>query len=197
MLQAQQHTSLESKVNTLKQMSLPKEQWVLVNGTDRYYVSNMGRLATLSWKSKSILNGQVKVFTPALDANGYYRTMILLDGKFKTIKMHRLVADHWVVNQFNKPQVNHNNHDRTDNRAENLEWVTHRENIDHMMTHGRQAMNNGTKNGMSKLNEDIVRQIRSDYKPHIVMAKDLAKKYEVSLTTIKSILRRKTWASVK
>ena len=52
-------------------------------------------------------------------------------GKFKKQYVHRLVAQYWLDNPENKREVNHKNLDRTDNRAENLEWLTSSENQKH------------------------------------------------------------------
>ena len=186
-------TNTYSQQDMLAQLALPNEQWNPVNGTNsRYLISNLGRLVSTDHRG----SGKVQLMNPALDANGYLRTVIIKNGRYITVKMHRLVAEAFVQNFMNKPQVNHINHVRTDNRAENLEWVTHRENIDHMMKHGRQTFNNGEKNGMAKLTEEQVKEARSLYKPYVVMAKDLAKKYGVSTAQMKEVLQRKVWKHV-
>ena len=75
--------------------ALPNELWRYVaNTNNRYLVSNMGRLITTSFR-----NGKnAAVMKPAKDAKGYYRTMILLNGKLSTIKLHRIVAQTWIEN---------------------------------------------------------------------------------------------------
>lgn len=65
------------------------------------------------------------------DRNGYLRVNLWINGKAKQMGIHRLVAIFYIDNPDNKPQVNHINGIKHDNKVENLEWVTNKENIEH------------------------------------------------------------------
>lgn len=155
----------------------------------------MGRLRTLNWKC----TGETKVMKPAHDANGYLRTMIKRGGKYATIKMHRLVAQSWIPNPDDLPEVNHLNNKRDDNRIENLEWVTREQNKVHMMRQGRQTMNKGSKNGMSKrtgLTEEKVAQIRREYNPHIMKRNEWAAYFGIGIAAFADIVYGRSWKHV-
>ena len=86
----------------------------------KYQVSTKGRV-------RSLLRGKERVLTPWLTTG--YPTVSL--GRRNKQLVHRLVAEAFIPNPERRPQVNHKNGDRTDNRVNNLEWVSSRENILH------------------------------------------------------------------
>jgi len=172
-------------------ISLPGERWLPAKGySSNYYVSNMGRILTTNHYGGYAM----AVMKPALDGSGYYRTV--LDGK--TIKVHRVVGQTWLQNPYNKPQINHIDNDRKNNRIENLEWVTKAENLAHMMKQGRQSRNYGEKCGTHILTEKQALEIL-DYQRanrhinNLAMSKILAEKYPLSSESIRHILKGRTW----
>lgn len=72
-----------------------------------------------------------KFLTPKKNWDGYYRIQIWENNKCKMIGWHRVIAEAFIPNPDNKPYVNHKNGIKTDNRVENLEWVTQKENVNH------------------------------------------------------------------
>ena len=93
---------------------------------DYYYITDIGTV----YSRAPHYNGRIKKLTPH-KVRGY-DYISLYDGQKVFIKqVHRLVAEVFIPNPENKPQVNHKNGNRADNRVENLEWVTPKENVNH------------------------------------------------------------------
>lgn len=89
-----------------------------------YFVSDVGDIYSLFGSA---------LFKLKLDLsnNGYLRATLYKDHKRNKKSIHRLVAEAFIPNPENKPQINHKNGDKKDNRVENLEWVTQSENMLH------------------------------------------------------------------
>lgn len=71
------------------------------------------------------------VMTPTDNGNGYLIVSLKKLGRRKSCYVHRLVAEHFVENKFDKKYVNHIDGNKKNNNASNLEWVTQRENVLH------------------------------------------------------------------
>jgi hypothetical protein len=185
--------SVVKKRGGYQHLSLQNEVWKPVSGTDlRYYVSNLGRILTTNYKN----SGKASLMKPALDGSGYYRTMIKINGKYQTVKIHRVIAQEFIPNPLNKPCINHINAKRADNKIENLEWATFQENANHCASLGRQSVNWGEKCGTHKLKKWQVLSIRKEIKSFSMLKeayKTLSKKYFVSEVTIEDIHYKRTW----
>ncbi len=75
------------------------------------------------------LTGKWRKRKPRLYPDGYRRIVMCSERGQKTLYVHRLIAQAWVSNPDNKPDVNHIDHVPANNHASNLEWVTHAENL--------------------------------------------------------------------
>ncbi len=93
------------------------EEWKCICGFERYEVSNMGNVR----RGNNLLK-------PGLDTYGYRQINLYNDGKRSTKKVYRLVLECFSPNVDNKPQIDHINRIRTDDRLENLRWVSASEN---------------------------------------------------------------------
>lgn len=174
------------------------ENWKKIPKYPLYEASNLGNIKTFNWKNQ----GKEKIMKPALDGSGYLRTMLMNEnGKFDTIKVHRIIAQTFIENPLNKPQVNHLNCVKTDNRVINLEWATASENQIHAYKEQRRN-NRGENNPATSLKDKDVLDIRSKYtygrkggKPinGQVTKGMLAKEYGVGVHVIKEIVTNNTW----
>lgn len=106
------------------------EKWRKYKG--KYSVSNIGNIR--NDETNIILKPKVKTN----DKRQQPRCQINLSfqGKQKTFLIHRLVAEVWIPNPHNKPQINHKDGNTLNNKVDNLEWCTQSENIIHAYKHG-------------------------------------------------------------
>lgn len=109
------------------------EIWKPVPGYEGYYeVSNAGRVRS-TYRYKRTLK-------PMISNTGYERVDLFKNGSRKQFSVHRLVAMAFIANPESKPFVNHKDETRTNNNADNLEWVTHVENCNYGTAIARRTM---------------------------------------------------------
>ena len=114
-----------------------KEVWKDIY--EEYQISNLGRIKSLKW-------GKERILTPRKNFKGYMQIHIRVNGKDKVIKVHRLVAEAFIPNPDNKPQVNHIDGNKENNTSLNLEWCTNSENQLHAYKNGLQKYKNILRN---------------------------------------------------
>lgn len=108
----------------------------IISEYPNYAVSSKGYVKNI--KTGRILKG-------SKDKDGYLYISLYNSGKKKKYLIHRLVAEAFIDNPENKPQVNHINEIKSDNKYDNLEWVTSQENVDH--SNSKKVRGTNIKNG--------------------------------------------------
>ena len=104
------------------------EDWKDIAGYEGIYqVSNKGRVRSVCLRHSS----KPRVMKQRFAGRNYLYVGLSLNGVQKKYSVHRLVAKAFIPNPYNKPEINHINGDKTNNSANNLEWVTSRENKAH------------------------------------------------------------------
>jgi hypothetical protein len=184
--------SIKLFLESIKVNNLEYEVWKSIPNFDkRYFVSNFGRIKSTKYKG----GNTERLIKPAL-SKGYLKSVFINEnGKYQSINVHRLICLAFnPIKNYKIFEVNHKNGIKTDNNIENLEWCTRQENIKHSIDNKLQTPFKGEEIGNSKLKEFEVKEIR------IIASlnkrygrRKLAKYYNVSEDTIKSIVNNKTW----
>jgi len=161
------------------------EQWKVVEGFEKYVVSNEGRVMSV-WKRK------MKLLKPFLTVHGYH-SVTFYDGVTNSQqKLHRVVAEAFIPNPDNKPTVNHKDGKPLNNVVTNLEWATMAEQNTHkqdiLMKHNR-----ADKSGRRKLTWGEVTEIRQKYSVGGSTMEELAGEFSVTPGNIHRIVHNKGW----
>jgi len=150
-----------------------EEVWKEIEGTNgKHWFSNYGR-------AKSIRNGRERFFDLGR-SNIYQQITVHIEGKRKNLSVHRLVAEAFIPNPDNKPQVNHIDGTRWNNHYTNLEWVTIKENIQH-------ALRTGLWDELIGSKSKLVRCVNTD--EVFASTKEAAAAYKINHRNIATVCR--------
>ncbi len=164
-----------------------REIWKNVNGYEGLYqVSNLGNVKSLG----NNFSRKERLLKLSTQSKGYLTVVLQKNAIRKMVLVHRLVAEHFIGNTESKPQINHINGDKTYNSIENLEWVSHRENLDHAIKNNLTLK--GEENRNSKLKNVDVIEIHSLLQKGTT-TKELSESYNVSYSTIDGIRTNRYW----
>lgn len=177
---------------------LPGEIWVSAPGHEAHYrVSNLGRIKSLE-RHKAMKNGVTRIFRGKLLTSRYAKNngvyiMVELDGRMQSL--HRLIAAAFLGPAAPGMQINHINGDKTDNRVDNLEYVTPAENSRHAYATGLAKGPIGRQPVNTVLTAEDVRYIRSmkGKKTQVALAEELG----CSKSTVGHAMTGRNWASLR
>ena len=96
-----------------------EEEYKIIKGFENYEVSNLGNVRN---------NKTGRILKPGIDGRGYYKVNLCSDGKQYTKRIHKLVAEAFILNPYNKNCVDHIDNDRLNNNVSNLRYATFQEN---------------------------------------------------------------------
>jgi hypothetical protein len=95
------------------------EEYKIIKDFENYSVSNFGNVRN---------NKTGRILKPGINGNGYYNAMLYIDGKYFNKCIHKLVAESFIDNPYNKHCIDHINNNKLDNNVRNLRYVTNQEN---------------------------------------------------------------------
>lgn len=166
------------------------EIWKLVKGYDHQYeVSNFGNVRNHKFD---------RILTLITHHTGYIKVNLYKNNKSKQFSVNVLVAKAFIPNPENKPQTNHIDGDKANNKVTNLEWCTASENALHACRTGlwEPPRCQGEQQGNSILTDNKVLQIRSIHSQGWASNREIADAYGVAPNTISQIVNRKRWLHI-
>jgi len=168
---------------------MKKEIWKEIPGYDgRYEVSNYGRVRSHYGKTK-FLRGKI-------DTDGHVQQRLFNKSGSKYLSVHRLVLDAFVGECPEGMECCHNDGKPAHNHLSNLRWDTHQNNMKDSIKHGTSRAPKGENNGNAILREEDVRWIKKNYKKGVVGLREIAGKFDVSMSCVNRVIIGKTWVGV-
>ncbi len=161
--------------------------WIEIKNFPNYFVNELGQVKSGPKKTRK----GFRLLKPMKESTNYTTVDLCKDGKIVRKLIHRIVAEAFLPNLENKPQVNHINGIKDDNRLENLEWVTRSENQLHSIRTGLRHTR-GENNSQCKLKSEDVLKILNDTRVYSVIGNE----FKVSISTVADIKRGYSWTHI-
>lgn len=175
-------------------MASQVEFWMPVQGFPAYDVSNLGRVRSYWIKRhrKGVIGDTPKIMRPQISVK-HAGIALSKNGEVTRQYVHRLVANAFIPNPLNLPEVNHITGYPADNRQDGLEWTTHKQNHEHAAAVGLHAR--GSERVGAKLTEAIVVEIRQMLHRGEKQA-DIAARFRVGQATVSGVKSGRCWSHV-
>jgi hypothetical protein len=178
-------------------MTFPEENnlevWKTIPGFEDYSASTWGRVRRYT---PSLGTYPGKILKPKVNNYGYLSVVLSSKGKNKTCSISRLVAQTFIPNPHNLPEVDHIDNNQKNNHVENLKWSTGLQNTGRSWKEGAHKKLKGSGNANSKLTEKEVFEIKILLKQKILSIEKISKIFNCVPSTIHSIKHGKTWKHV-
>lgn len=165
----------------------------MVQISNKYKIANYYGLNYKIYDDGTIIGPQRGKIKQRENSDGYMEvTLGTLDNRHAGVRVHRIVAEQFLPNPLNLPEVNHKDYDRKNNCVDNLEWVTHNQNVSYSVDAGHYNGCKGEKNGRAKISWNDVDCIRELYNSGTRIYQ-IAKEFNLPYSTVFNIVKYKTW----
>lgn len=156
------------------------EEWKPIPGYEGLYeVSNLGNVRSLrGWNGRKYIE-RTRLLKKTMTTTGYYKVELIKEKKKKSLRVHRLVAMAFIPNENGKPYINHIDCNPLNNKVENLEWCTQKENVHHALRLDRIHNYFGEAERFKEL-----------YCEKKCSLQEIAEMYGISITTVRRVLDR-------
>lgn len=174
-------------------MELLNERWAEIKGWEgKYYISDHGRFKSL--KGYRDTKSSEYITLGSCQPNFYPTVMLRDHGRKLTVRIHRLVAEYFLVKRAGDQCVNHKDGNKKNNHYSNLEWVTYKQNVNHAFNSGLINIL-GEKQHMAKLTKEKVIEMRQLFNDGVTQTA-IGLKFGVDRRQVANVVYRKHWKHV-
>lgn len=154
------------------------------NYEGHYEASNWGRVSSLKY-------GDRRLMSPHKRSDGRLSIQLHLNNKYKGFRVHQLIASAFLTGYIPLYEINHKDGNPLNNAPDNLEWVTHQENMKH--SYDNKLHPRKETHGIAKVTSYQVDKIRRFYAEKRFTQYELADIYGINQPTVSRIIRNKLW----